>query len=150
MSFSLCPCVSVLSSLLVCMTSTTLIRRASLFVAIHAEAHFESGLMNPSIRFSELFVTGGTGHRGMICVAKNNVRRNSIDTDPLNLRRNVLIGMAFFALQRSRKLFQIGSDMASRTGNPFLNVLSVGKIQWLTNRRSPSEVEKRYKQNGNA
>ena len=78
----------------------------------------------------------------MICVAKNDVWSNSIDADPLNLRGDDFVGVAFLALQRSRKLFEISSHMAGRTGNLFLNMLGMRKIQWLTNRGRPAKVEK--------
>jgi hypothetical protein len=77
-------------------------------------------------------------------MTENYIRSNSINTDPLNLRREVLIGMTFFALQRGWKLFQFGSCMTGGTRNLCLNVLSMGKIEWLTNRRGPSKINKSY------
>jgi hypothetical protein len=100
--------------------------------------------MNPSIGFGEFFMTGRTRHGGMICVTKNYVRGNSINTDPLNLRRELLIGMALLAFQGRWQLFQLRARMTGGAGNLFLHVLSMGKIEWLTNRRGPAKINKSH------
>ncbi|MCI0601866.1 hypothetical protein L0156_02535 [bacterium] len=66
-------------------------------MAIHAETHLEPGFVNPLICVRELFMAGRTLCGGMVCVTKNNVRRDSVDADPLNFRGKILISMALSA-----------------------------------------------------
>jgi len=121
---------------------TTLVWRARFFVAIHTEAHFETGLMDPSIAVGKFFVASRARNGRVICMTKNNIRCNPVNTDPLNLCRVVFIGMALPALQRRWKRLEFGPYMTGGTGNLFLHVLSMGKFKWLTNRGGPTKIDK--------
>jgi hypothetical protein len=92
------------------MARPALIGCAGVSVTVHAKTHLEPGFMNPSIRRRELFVASRTGDARMFCVAEKDVRRDSVNLNPLNSRRETLILVAIFTLVGYRNC--IGSEMA--------------------------------------
>jgi hypothetical protein len=81
----------------------------------------------------------------MLCVGKENVRRDSVNLNPVNTCGKWHLLMAFFAICSNRNV--VSGDMALCAGNAFFYMLRMRKLQRLSNCRAPSEINDSQEEN---